>query len=439
MVDRAKKSYRFTVLTGTPNAEQKKAIEAGTKLGRGCKFRCLLSDEPIPEKHIKQAGIRGELSATLMAVVAEGTDGRVYLPPYATPPLQIERPKDLKGIDAPLANDPRNLWCLGYGLDTFDKIFTARQLLALTTFSDMVQEARSRVLADAKQAALPSDDLSLAEGGVGPLAYADAIATYLGLGVAKATDRNSSLCSWEPGMDRMRSTFGRQALPMVWDFTETAPFADAAGDIFSAMHTIAKVLEKIPDSTVGVSTQLDAMSAMIDVRSPLISTDPPYYDNIGYADLSDYFYIWLRRSIGRVYPMLFATLLTPKKQELIASPYRHEGKKDAAQVFFEDGLSGAFCRMREAQALEFPLTVYYAFKQAESDDGNNEDIIGSSNGAWHRQAGRLCWPDWCDPVSPFMELGRCEPNLLCEWLASAPTRLPPPSFSSADRGLQTLH
>lgn len=370
IVDRQNQSYRLVVRTGTPTDEQKKAIEAGTKLSRGCKFRCLLSDEPIPESHIKTEGPAGRLGATLLAAVAEGTRGRIYFSPNDVPKVLVEPPANLNGIDVPLANDPRNLWCLGYGLNTFDKLFTSRQLVALTTFSDLVLEARTKILKDANLATGEDVDLpSLIDLGVGPVGYADAIATYLAFAVGKAVDRNSNLCSWESGMDRMRSTFGRQELPMVWDFTETNPFADAAGDIFGAVDTVAKVLDRLPvDSQPGCVRQGDALDGFKDIPPALFSTDPPYYDNIGYADLSDYFYVWLRRSLNRIYPDLCATLLTPKTTELIASPYRHGGSKAQAQAFFESGLSRAFRWMRDAHVFEMPLTVYYAFKQAESED-----------------------------------------------------------------------
>jgi putative DNA methylase len=681
VIDRKTNSYRFVVRTGKP--KDKAAVDTGTKLGRGCKFRCLLSDQPIPESHIKDAGMKGQLGATLLAVVAEGTRGRVYLSPECVPPVRVDRPKDLRGIDAPLADDPRNLWCLGYGLNTFDKLFTPRQLVALTTFSDLVQAARAKVLADARGSGLwpdgnqqvglegrppsgappdgnqqvgdargsglwpdsnqgvglvdsrhcvglegrppsvtdgnqqvglegrppsgappakgyyrrgekhpphldepgliqhvtfrlagslpasrlaelkeslgsqritaeqyreeleaeldkghgpdwlrqpavadivqkalehfdgqrydllawnimpnhvhvlfapragyrlpdilhswksftakecnrllnrrgpfwqddyfdryirddddywrtteyvlnnggrassptlanriheirpargsglwpdsnqgvgladsrhyvglegrppavtdgnqqvglegrppagqPPSDLPLADGGTGPQAYADAVATYLAFAIDRALDRCSTICSWDssPKMEALRSTFSRQALPMTWDFAEGNPFSESSGNWNKNLEWVTLVIEKLPHGKSGAVKQLDATAAINGVESPMISTDPPYYDNIGYADLSDFFYVWLRRSLKDVYPSLFATALTPKAQELIASPYRHDGDKRKAQEFFETGLGQAFARMHEAHAADYPLTVYYAFKQQEEDD-----------------------------------------------------------------------
>lgn len=223
-IDRRANSFRFVVRTGRPT--DKAAVDAGTKLGRGCKFRCLLSDQPIAETHIKGAGARGELGASLLAVVAEGVRGRVYLSPESVTQIHVDRPSDLHGIDAPLADDPRNLWCLGYGLDTFDKLFTPRQLVALTTFSELVQGARAKVLEHAQRARGAKDRH---DDDTGPEAYADAVATYLAFAVDKAADYWSALCSWHSSKELIRNTFGRQALPMVWDFAESNPFQGGTG------------------------------------------------------------------------------------------------------------------------------------------------------------------------------------------------------------------
>lgn len=382
VVDRKRKSYCFEVRVGSPTSDQKKSNDAGTKLGRGCKFRCLLSDEPIPEEHIKQAGMRGELGSSLMTVVAEGDRCRIYLPPEAVPAVTVEEPKDLRGIDAPLANDPRNLWCLGYGLDRFDKLFTTRQLVALTTFSDLVQEARERVLADAKKANLPNDGRPLADGGTGSVAYADAVATYLAFNVSKMTDLHNTCCTWKLDRGCPVHLFARQAIPMVWDFPEANPFSDSSGSWDSVFwHLLSSMSDAcLPALGTGhMVRQLDATASLGETVGALVSTDPPYYDNIGYADLSDFFYVWLRRALGPVYPSLFATLLTPKKQELIASPYRHEGGKDQAHAFFEGGFGRAFSLLHKSMYRDAPLTVFYAFKQAEGDDGEPEE--SSAQGA----------------------------------------------------------
>jgi putative DNA methylase len=378
-VDRAKKTYEFDVRVGSVTADARKAINAGTKLGRGCKFRCLLSDEPIAEDHIKEAGRRGELGTVLMAIVAEGDRGRVYLPPVSTPAFDIGRLKDLGRIDAPLANDPRNLWCLGYGFDTFDKLFTPRQLVTLSTFSNLLNEVRDTVRRDARAAIFP-DDRNSDDTSDRPSAYAEATAVFLACSLMRAVDYNSAFASWRPKDNAMRSTLGKQAIPMVWDFAEANPLEKSSAGFADCVQVISKCVEVLPANSSAQVRQLDATTAACDALQPFVCTDPPYYDNIGYADLSDFFYVWLRRAIGNVYPSLFSTLLTPKAQELIASPYRHDGRKDSAKEFFEEGLARTFRKVREYGTREFPVVVFYAFKQSESDgyDGEVAESLSAS-------------------------------------------------------------
>lgn len=364
IIDRKKMSYRFVVRIGKP--ADTTVVDMGTKVGRGCKFRCMVSEEPIPETHIKAAGIRNDLGTALLAVVAEGTRGRVYLSPGCVPPIKVDRPRDLNGLEAPLADDPRNLWCLGYGLNTFDKLFTPRQLVALTTFSDLVGEARDLVKRAMFTAGLGDDTTSSM--------YADAVVLYLAASLSRVVDYNSSLASWRPKDNAMRSTFAKQALPMVWDFAEANPFEKSSAGFKDAVKVITDCIRLLPARGVASATQQDVAKALPIAKS-VICTDPPYYDNIGYADLSDYFYIWLRRSLSRFFPDLFATVLAPKQWELIASPYRHDGSRDRAKTFFEEGFVKAFSLMRDHSDSDYPLTVFYAFKQAESDDGDTEDTV----------------------------------------------------------------
>ncbi|HEU0002298.1 MAG TPA: hypothetical protein VFQ36_15450, partial [Ktedonobacteraceae bacterium] len=269
-----------------------------------------------------------------------------------------------------------------YGMYTWGDAFTPRQLLALTTFSDLVLEAREHVLADAHEAGLPDDGVPLNDGGTGATAYADAVATYLAIAVDKGADYWSAICSWNIARDNVRSTFARQAIAMVWDFAENNPFSDSSGNFDGCISWVAGVTELAPSNSFGEAKQRDATTAINGVAYPLVSTDPPYYDNIGYADLSDFFYVWLRRSLNSIYPNLFSTMLVPKAQELVATPYRFEGDKLKAQEFFEEGLGRAFKQMRERQHPDYPLSVYYAFKQAESEaeDDEIDEESGNSNG-----------------------------------------------------------
>ena len=236
--------------------------------------------------------------------------------------------------------------------------------MALTTFSDLVQEARDRVQRDALAAGLPDDGNPLANGGLGATAYADSVTVYLGMAISKMSDTQSSLCRWKCSMDQSIATFGRQALPMVWDYSEANAFGGMAGDPIVSLKNMMRVVDQLPASIAAYVTQADAQSQSVAVRS-VVSTDPPYYDNIGYADLSDFFYVWLRRSLKPIFPGLFATLAVPKAEELVATPYRHGGKQNA-EAFFMDGMTKAMHRLAEQAHPAFPITIYYAFKQSET-------------------------------------------------------------------------
>ena len=241
-----------------------------------------------------------------------------------------------------------------------------RQLTALTTFSDLVSEAREQALADAKTAGiLPDDDMPLDEGGTGSRAYADAVATYLGFVLSKSSDYWSTVATWA-AEGFIRGTFARQALPMTWDFAECNPMSTSTANWIAAVDWVSTVLKNLQSQAPSVVQQLDATSNA-PYSGEVISCDPPYYDNIGYADLSDFFYVWLRRTLKGMYPSLLSTMLTPKAQELIASSYRHEGSKDKASRFFEDGLGNAIGKWREHGHADYPTTIFYAFKQAETD------------------------------------------------------------------------
>ena len=364
--------YRFTVKVGKPKDAE--GTKLGTTLGKRAAFRCLMSDAPVTYDHIREQGKAGRMGARLMAIVAEGDRGRVYLAP--TPEMEAvaltAKPEWKPEVALPV--NPRDFKTPNYGLMTFADLFTPRQLVALTTFSDMVQEARERVQRDALQAGLPADPKPLRDGGIGTTAYADAVGVYLGIAVDKAADYNSTICGWISGGETLRNTFGRQAIPMVWDYCETNTLGGATGSIDSGISQVAKAVEVLVPGADGKATQGDAQS--VAVRDRVVSTDPPYYDNIGYADLSDFFYVWLRRALKPTFPELFSTLAVPKAEELVATPYRH-GSKEKAETFFLDGMTQAMHRLAEQAHPAFPVTIYYAFKQAESDDN-----AGTASTGW---------------------------------------------------------
>lgn len=322
---------------------------------------CIECQTAVDLKYVRAEGRAMRMGHQMMAIVAEGKRRRIYLPPTN----EHVRAADLPAPDtAPITQMPDkapSFRVQAYGMTHHADLFTCRQLTALTTFSDLVVDARERVLADALAAGLPCGE-RMADGGVAAEAYADAVAMYLGMALSRTTDLNNSLVTWSNGRDQARNLFARQAIPMAWDFVEVSPFAQAAGDISIATETQAEALENLPGRIAGEVRQADAASR--DYAGLLISTDPPYYDNIGYSDLSDFFYVWLRRALSSIHPELFGTMLVPKAEELVANAYR-QGGMEKAEAFFEEGFQHVFAHARETASPDYPITVFYAFKQAE--------------------------------------------------------------------------
>lgn len=364
--------YRFTVKVGQPT----EAAKAGTKAaGRGANFVCVLSQTPIGGDYIKAEGQAGRMGSRLMAIVAEGIRGRVYLAPTDEHEAIA---REAQPTWKPAGDVPARLTggtCVPYGLKEWGDLFTSRQLVTLTTLSDLVQKAIARVHADALVAGMADDSLGLDQGGSSATAYAQAVGVYLGIAVDKTTDYNSSLVAWSPTRDQAKTTFGRQALPMIWDYAEVNALAGAAGDFEVSVAGICRAMPTFASTKHGIAKHADAQSQQISAGK-VISTDPPYYDNIGYADLSDFFYVWLRKCLKPIFPGLYATLAVPKVEELVATPHRHGGK-DKAEAFFLDGMTAAMHNLAEQAHPGFPVTIYYAFKQAET-----KDEAGTSSTGW---------------------------------------------------------
>lgn len=353
-------SYRFTVKMGTPP----ESAQGGTKLSRGANFQCLLSDTPIEPKHIYAEANAGRMGARLMAIVAEGARGRVYLAPTEEHEAIAQQARPEWKPEVAMPENPRWFSPPLYGLKTYGDLFTPRQLVALTTFSDLVQEAIEKCRQDALAAGLADDGVGLDAGGSGATAYAQAVGVYLGIALSRLTDICNALCRWETSKTQVRNLFGRQAIPMLWDFAENNVFAQAAGDYGTSLGNMVKALLELPAAGTAKAIHADAQTQLVSTAK-VVSTDPPYYDNIGYADLSDFFYVWLRKSLKPIFPGLYATLAVPKAEELVATPYRH-GNKDKAEAFFLDGMTRAMHNLAEQAHPAFPVTIYYAFKQAET-------------------------------------------------------------------------
>jgi putative DNA methylase len=363
IVDRGSMTFRFEVKTGTPHAEGQ--ITAGTKLARGASFRCLLTGEPIPEDYLRSEAKGKRISARLIAIVAEHASGRIYLSPNDEPTEVAQRAVPPWEPEQEMNQETPNLVSgRGYGVTHWKELFTKRQITALTTLCDLIAEARSKVTHDSE----------------GNTKYADAVTTYLAFALDKNTLTNCTQATWQTKPDRLTQAFGRQALPMNWDFAEANPLSEAGGGFALTLQSLGEVLAKLPsDGQPGHVRQLDATS--VNVLTPaLFSTDPPYYDNIAYADLSDFFYIWLRRSLGRIYPDLFTTLLVPKAPELVATAHRFGGDRTKARDFFEKGMAKVFTAIRGVVHAGYPLTVYYAFKQSEEESDITDGEAMASTG-----------------------------------------------------------
>ena len=404
--------YRFAVKVGKP--EDADAAKAGTKLSRGANFRCLMSGTAFTAGYIRSEAQAGRMGSRLMAVVAKGRRGRVYFAPVdsheaiPTTAEPVWKP-DLK-VPTPCHDVDRLPM---YGMPTWGDAFTPRQLVALTTFSDLVAEAMERVKRDYRgsrascrrreQDALdpgvngsrprrghpaldmegetpahPDDETPLRDGGDGATAHAEAVAMYLACGISRLVNRLATICVWNKIGEKVEQVFARQAIPMTWDFPEVNPFSASTGGWSGSLSWIPKTLDFLPSPTeffLGIAKQLNATDQSFSFDK-LISTDPPYYDNIGYADLSDFFYVWLRRSLKPIFPDLFATLAVPKAEELVATPYRH-GSKEKAETFFLAGMTDAMRRLACQAHPGFPVTIYYAFKQSET-----KGAVGISSTGW---------------------------------------------------------
>ena len=363
-------SYAFTVKMGMPP----ESVNAGTTAGKRKGFRCLISDAPIDYNYIRNEGQAGRIGQKLMAIVAEGTRGRIYLPPCSHAELTALSIKPEWKPDLEL-NGKCRVNVSNYGFNTYGDLFTPRQLVALTTLSDLVSEARELIKANAIKAGMADDDIGLEKGGTGARAYAEAVSVYLAFAADRCADFSNSVTRWVPGNQKVMNLFGKQAIPMTWDYPEAAILADTVGGYATAGEYIADCIEKLSPAAAGFATQADAQTQTVS-RNKVISTDPPYYDNINYADLSDFFYVWLRRSLRNVFPSILSTISVPKSEELVATPARH-GSKEKAEEFFLNGMTQVIHNLANNAHPDGPVTIYYAFKQSET---NIED--GTSSTGW---------------------------------------------------------
>lgn len=360
-------SFYFVVKQGKGSPE----LKDGTVSRKG--GICLISKSPMEFKYLRAEAKAGRFGRRLMAVIAEGKSGRVYLSP------NVEQEQIANSVDAPefvspnICHWPGRTNVVEYGMTRFDQLFTTRQLVALTTFSELVGEAIARCREDALTAGMADDGIGLDAGGTGATAYAQAVGVYLGLATSRWGDLSNSLTSWNNTNQNIRALFARQAIPMCWDFAELNPYGSIAPWL-SAVDSSVNAFVNLATNSSGFVIQADAQTQTVSVNK-VISSDPPYYDNIGYAGLSDFFYVWLRKSLRPIFPGLYATMAVPKAEELVATPYRH-GSKAGAEAFFLDGMGKAIHQLAEQAHPAFPVTIYYAFKQSETK------VDGTSSAGW---------------------------------------------------------
>ena len=355
VVDRTSRTVSYRIREGGDPPKGTFARTAAT---------CIATGTPIPRDYVKQEAVEGRLGAQLIAVVAKGRRGRIYIGPTVVP--QSGRPEDVPS--AKLSTNSQYMGAPLYGMDTTDSLFTDRQIVALSAFSELLGEVRPMVEEHARQAGLSDDGMRLRDGGSAAAAYVDAVLTYLAFAVDRCADMWASLAVWHNSREIVVHVFGRQAIPMVWDYAEANPFSKSSGNWSGQVTWIQKAVANAPAEVAGEVLHRDAVTRLREVESPVVSTDPPYYDNVPYADISDFFYVWLRRNLSDVWPDEMATLLTPKAEELVANPYR-AGSEDAARTHFEDGMAAVLNRMASVQHPDYPATIFYAFKQQKTTQG----------------------------------------------------------------------
>lgn len=347
------------------------------KIGRSALFKCPCCGEVTTDAYVKQHGKAHELGCQLMAVVGEGKHGRIYLSPDAEQAVAANIPAPESYPSGVMPENPRWFSPPAFGMTEYSDLFTNRQLTALTTFSALVAEAQAKAEADAVAAGVTNDHIALSAGGSGARAYGEAVGVYLAFLIDKMADYHSTVCIWHTTGEKMANTMRRQAIQMTWDYAEGNPFSEKSGSFSNMISWVVNVLNQIPAQKAGEVSQFDAQSDC-GLRNIVVSTDPPYYDNIGYADLSDFFYVWMRQSLKETYPKLFRTMLVPKAEELIATPYRHQGNMQEAKVFFEDGMLHTCQQIYQYACEDVPVTIYYAYKQSDTDEKDAEKQTAST-------------------------------------------------------------
>ena len=335
---------------------------------------CIFCNSAADFPYIREQGKQHKIGSQLIGIVAEGARGRLFLAPDDEQRAAAIVDKPAECPSAPIPEQALGFRVQLYGMTDYSDLFTNRQLTALTTLSDLLDSVIEQVRSDGITQNVFDDHIRLEDGGTGLTAYSEAIGLYLSLLIDQISNQSSTLCSWHVNNIQMKSTFSRQSLPMVWDYAESNVFCSSSGSYNNMLGMLTEGITSLCHGKQGVVKQRNAMLPY-NMTNVLISTDPPYYDNIGYADLADYFYMWLRPNIQKIYPKMALTLMTPKTEELIATPFRHGGSMKKAKEYFEKGMETAFLQIKNAENVDYPMTVYHAFKQSE--EGANETSVSS--------------------------------------------------------------
>ena len=312
---------------------------------------CIACGDGVTHPYIREQSVAksGNMDTIMTCIVAEGKRNRLFVAPTEQ---HADAAYSAKPRWRPTQKMPTTAYKVsgrGYGIENWHQLFTERQLVALTTFAD-----------------LTADAAALAREHGADEQYANAIQTYLALAVGKLSDSNSSFSTYLLARKNVAHVFTRQAIPMVWDFAEGNPFANAAGTWTLILDKVAKVVEHFPvHVNTGEAHQADATNTIHAQSGPVIVTDPPYYDNISYAELSDFFYVWLRHLLRDAYPELFAGILVPIKEEMIAAPRFDTNGGESAKERFERLMNGTLRLIRQHCTPDFPSSIFYAYRQQE--------------------------------------------------------------------------
>lgn len=356
------KDLRFHIRSG-PCPEEKLTNKFSSK---GARFRCPACGTVTSDEYVKQSGSENKFGSALMAVLLDDNGQRTF---KEADDIQVSSASVPFPDEAPIGTIPNNAhWFSppGFGLTEYADLFTARQMTMLLCFSDLLREVQDKAASDAFAAGLSPHGGHISKGGTGALAYGQAIGIYLAILVDMLADHNSTVCSWDPASFRIRNTFRRQAIPMTWNYAEANPFTDVSGNYSALLKKLAETIASLPCGSESKVYHGDAVTGQYP-ENVLVCTELPYFRSIGYAHLSDFFYIWLRRSLQHIYPELFNQTVTSKEELSTVSQYYGEAPATAKEKY-ETELKQVCRKLYDASTGEYPVLVFFEYRR---DDETN--------------------------------------------------------------------